>query len=72
MLDSKKISYHHTPAFHDSTISAGMSSQLTLGILVGCVEDYMSSITEAAHRGALTYKKEDNGNQTFHDNFLIL
>ena len=49
MLDSLQVPYHHTPAFPDATTTAAISSQLTLGILVGFVEDYMSSITEAAN-----------------------
>ena len=72
ILDWLQVSYHLTPAFPDTTATAAISFQLTLGILIGFVEEYISSITEAAHQGALTDKKEDNGNQTFHDKNLIL
>ena len=49
MLDSLQVPYHHTHAFTDATTTTANSSQLTLGILIGFVEEYISSITEAAH-----------------------
>ena len=71
MLDSLQVPYHHTSTFPHAITNATTSSKLMLGILVGFVEEYMSSITEATHQGALIGKEEDNGNQTFHDNKLI-
>ena len=71
MLDSLQVPYHHTSTFPHAITNATTSSKLMLGILVGFVEEYMSSITEATHQGALIGKEEDNGNQTFHGNKLI-
>ena len=49
MLDLLQVPYHHTPTFHGASTTSAISSQLTLVILVGFVEENMSPILEAVH-----------------------